>query len=198
MRIAALMISVSAFCTFSVNLSAFAENNSSVEKTIWLNNQGVKALFEKKWSLAFEKFESALKIDPNYALAKDNMTITHGRYGEDLLEDKRYAEALDELHKAAFRDIRAHTPFDWNASINKCIIGLGKDPDSLKDRTELGENAEKREDYVGAVVEFRASLRLNNNSIEAHEKIGKLLLMLNETVAAKSEFDKVEKLKSGQ
>ncbi|MGH2510403.1 MAG: hypothetical protein ACRDHZ_23760, partial [Ktedonobacteraceae bacterium] len=69
-----------------------------------LNNEGVKAINRKDWPLAFQKFEAALKLDPNYKLARDNIVVAHGQYGLELSREHKFAAAIKELHQAAYPD----------------------------------------------------------------------------------------------
>jgi Tfp pilus assembly protein PilF len=51
---------------------------------IGLNNEGVKALNANDYSLATAKFLEALRLDPTYRLALDNLAITYNNYGLQL------------------------------------------------------------------------------------------------------------------
>jgi len=54
----------------------FAQTPSKVD----LNNEGVMATNAGKFDLAIEKLKLALKIDPSYGLAHENLTVALNNY----------------------------------------------------------------------------------------------------------------------
>ncbi|MFX9696103.1 tetratricopeptide repeat protein, partial [Acinetobacter baumannii] len=67
-----------------------------------LNNAAVKALNANNFPEAIKNFEAALKLDPSYKLARQNLAIAHNNYG--LQQRNNPKLALSEFHKALFLD----------------------------------------------------------------------------------------------
>lgn len=111
------------------------------------------------------------------------------------MEEKKYTEALKELYKAASRDQRSHYPFNWNSKVDECIVGLGKNPHRFEDRIELGAKAELSDHFEGAITEYRAALKLKFDSVETHEKLGKIYQVMHNSKASDDEFEIVKKMK---
>ena len=122
---------------FSYQMSS--ESTSSVAyadsaAVISLNNDGVKALNSSNFQLAITKFEAALKIDPSYTLARQNLAIAHNNYGLQLRNQPK--EALKQFHMALYLDRSNATT--WQ-NVNGIIGMLGKNPKDFKDRVALGD-----------------------------------------------------------
>ena len=66
---------------------AEADNNQVIE----LNNDGVRALNSGNVQLATQKFEQALKLDPTYQLARENLAIAHNNSGLQLRSNPKAA-----------------------------------------------------------------------------------------------------------
>jgi Tfp pilus assembly protein PilF len=161
---------VSAFTLFS---PCFAEELNL--NLIGLNNDGVKDLNAKKYPAAIEKFEAALKIDPKYRLALDNLAIAHREYGKYLRIQGKKAEGLKELHIAAF----CHP--NWKADISEAIQKDGQDPRNFEYRVDLAEKALSEKDNISAAVEFEEALSIKDDP-QIHQK----LVEIYESMADKS------------
>lgn len=148
--------------------------SETAKEVITLNNEGVKALNRKDWQIAVDDFNAALKLEPDYRLAKDNLVIAYRMHGLDLREQNKLPEALAEFHQAAFL---ADWP-DVRLYIDQTIEKLGKKPNGFVDRLELADRASANGDYVGAIVEYRVALKLKNDAqarkrmADAYDKIG--------------------------
>lgn len=142
---------------FSMSLGRAEASSDKLNECIKLNNEGVRAILKGEWQTALDDFEAALKIDPNYSLAKDNIAVTHGDHGLQLREKKELSEALWELHRAAF--LNGY----WDTELNTTVRMIGKNPTKFLDRVELGDSAISNGDYMGAVVEYRAALALKED-----------------------------------
>lgn len=70
-------------------------------EAIRLNSEGVEALSKRDWDKSFTKFKAALKIDPDYSRARENLAIAHKNYSMHLCEQEhKPAEALIQMHEA--------------------------------------------------------------------------------------------------
>ncbi len=66
-----------------------------------VNNEGVELMSSHAYVKAIEKFENALKLDPNYDLAKLNLSIAYSAYATELATKGKNQEALPIIQKAA-------------------------------------------------------------------------------------------------
>ena len=121
-----------------------------------LNDQGVKALENQEFAKAIKLFNQALKIDPKYQMAKDNLSIAYNNYAINL--HKKSEAAIDKLHKALY--ISPDNELT-RKNLNKILERLGKDPDDGKLRREMADKAFKENRLLDALVEFREAQRLN-------------------------------------
>lgn len=131
-----------------------------------LNNDGVKALNAGDYPTAIQKFETAIKLDPSYNLARENLGITYNNYGLSLQNSP--SQAIVQFHKAMFLD---PTNATTSANLDGIIGMLHKNPNSFKNRVDLGDQARLAGDFIGAIVEYRAALKLNNDP-DTHVKLG--------------------------
>lgn len=65
-----------------------------------INNEGVELMSTKAYAQAIEKFEAALKLDPNYDLAKENLSRAYNNYAIELSTKGKESEAETLLQKA--------------------------------------------------------------------------------------------------
>jgi tetratricopeptide (TPR) repeat protein len=150
-----------------------------------LNNEGVIALNNKNWQLASDKFEAALKVDPEYPLARNNIIVMHGQHGLQLRLEGKKEESLREYHQGLYMADSQDHFLDEGSSIT--IQRMGKNPKSYADRVNLAEQARAKDDYIGAVVEYRAALELKNDA-EVHKKLGDVYNLMGEKDKAAAEY----------
>jgi hypothetical protein len=129
------------------------------QEVISLNNVGVKEINKEHWQSAAEKFEDALKIDPQYRLARQNWAITELHWGVHLKAEP--AVALIHLHKAYL--LNDNSPSVLNET-EKAVKALRLNPRLFADRVKLAEEAERNADLTGAAVEYFAALSLHKDS----------------------------------
>lgn len=121
---------------------------------IGLNNEGVKALNAGNFALAVEKFEAALKLDPNYKLARDNLAIAHNNYGLQLRNSPK--DALKQFHLAWYLNPGNATTIQ---NVDGIISIMGLNPRFFKDRVDLGDQARLSADFIGASIEYGEALK---------------------------------------
>jgi tetratricopeptide (TPR) repeat protein len=108
-------------------LQAESVPNNQIQP-ISLNKEGIVALKGKVFSDAIAKFEAALKLDTEYTLARENLTVAHGKFGRHLSTEGKYEAALKEFHQAAFLSA------ELDKDVARTIRRLGKDPTNFEDR----------------------------------------------------------------
>jgi TonB family protein len=149
-----------------------------------LNNDGIKALNKGNTKAAIEKFEAALRKDPGYRLAQDNLAIAHNNYALQLRKTDT-EQAIKHFHAALFYNPNNLTTKN---NLESTMRAVGMDPRSFKDRVVLGDKALKEKDYMGAKVEYEAAL-----SIEEGADVQKKLKTTKEMLAKTQPVDAVKK-----
>ena len=165
---------------------AFAAASSAV---ISLNNEGVKALNAGNYQLAIQKFEAANKLDPTYTLAKENLAIAYNNYGLQLQNNP--GEAIKWFHKSLALNANNATT---QGNLNTIVQMLGKNPNSFKDRVDMGRAARLAGDFDGAIVEYAAALRIKDDA-KLHADLGDVYRVRDRLDDAIREFQAA--LKSG-
>lgn len=136
----------------------FNQAGATSDQVIKLNNEGVNALKANNFSLAVSKFDAALKLDPTYKLARENLAIAYNNYG--ISQQNNPLAALGNFHKSLFYSPENPTAVQ---NLEVTIQNLGKDPKNFKDRVALGKQARQSGDFEGAAVEYAAALMLKDD-----------------------------------
>jgi tetratricopeptide (TPR) repeat protein len=158
--------------------AALADSN----QVISLNNAGVQALNAGNIQVAIQKFQQALQIDPNYQLARTNLSIAHNNYGLQLKNDPK--AALKEFHQALYLD---PTNATTKSNVEGIIRMMGKNPRSAEDRMALGEEARKSGDFVGAIIEFTEATKIKDDP-KVHVTLGDIYRVRDEADKAINEY----------
>jgi tetratricopeptide (TPR) repeat protein len=127
------------------------------------------------WQSVFNKFEAALKIDPGYTSARRNLSIAHSNFALYLDSHHKRAEAIDQLHQALFADPNNGVASD---NLSGIIEHTGKNPHSFEDRLTMGDKANACGDFVGAIIEYKAALKIKDNR-SLHKKIADAYMALS-------------------
>lgn len=153
---------------------AYAQGNAQI---IQLNNEGVNALNSGNYQLAMSKFEQALRLDPSYDRARDNLAIAHNNYGLALKNTPK--EALKQFHIALYIKPSSSTTLQ---NIEGIIRMLGKNPQSFKDRVELADQERLSGDFIGALIEYGEAVKI--------EEDPKLRIKMGDIYRVRDENDK--------
>lgn len=131
-----------------------ASSHTPPVKAIELNNQAVSDINNKKFGDAIPKLEEALKLDPSYNFARNNLGIARNNYAIELSNKKDFKGALKQLHHASFTSL-AKDHKEHRENIDQIIETLGMNPANVKDREKLGDMALQEGDLISAIVEYR-------------------------------------------
>ncbi|MBK9622836.1 MAG: tetratricopeptide repeat protein [Candidatus Obscuribacter sp.] len=158
---------------------AFAFDQATL---IGLNNDGVRAINQQNYPLAIQKLEEAMKMDPTYKKARDNLSVAYNNYGGSFKNNP--TEAIKLFHKAAMLDPTNPITLGNLASIIKV---MGKDPNNFATRVALGDACRKAADFAGAIVEYREALKLKDDP-KTHENLGDVYRVRDQTDDAILEY----------
>lgn len=157
-------------------------------QVINLNNEGVKALNAGNYQNAIQFFEGALKQDPNYTLARDNLAIAHNNYGLQLRNQPK--EALKQFHKALYLNRQNATTLQ---NVEGIIRMMGLNPRNFADRVKLGDEARLSGDFIGAIIEYEAACQIKDDP-KIHVKLGDVYRVRGEDDKAIKEYIAASKL----
>ncbi len=116
---------------------------------ITFNDEGVKALHQSKFKEAITFFLKSLALDPEYAVARENLSIAYSNYAFNLHKDPELAISM--LHKSLYID-----PENELTKKNlDCLLQImGKDPQKAIERAEIGNRFLAEGKDLDAYVEF--------------------------------------------
>jgi tetratricopeptide (TPR) repeat protein len=166
-------------------LPAFADGG----QIIVLNNEGVEALNGGNFRQAIAKFEAALKLDPSYQKARENLAVAHNNYGLQLRNTPK--EALKQFHMALYLNRSSATTMQ---NVDGIIRMMGKNPVLFSDRIVLGNDARLAGDFVGALIEYAEACKIKDDA-SLHVKMGDILRVREDNDRAITEYQLAAKSK---
>lgn len=148
------------YAIIALALTVFTSSSAycKSEKEVLLNNEGVKALGRREFTVAINKFKSALATNPRYALARENLGVACNNYALALRRTPK--EGIKFVHSALIVDSDNKATQE---NLDSFVQMLGKDPKSFDDRVELGDTAQTSGDFAGALIEYEAALKIKDN-----------------------------------
>src|ERR1700733_10302342 len=158
--------------------AAFADDG----QVIFLNNEGVKLLNAGDFQQAISRFEAALKRDPSYQKAREKLTVAHNNYGLQLRNNLK--EALKQFHMALYLNYSSATT---KQNVEGIIRMMGKNPSLFTDRVQLGDEARRSGDFVGALIEYSEACKIKDDA-SLHVKMGDILRVREEDNKAITEY----------
>jgi tetratricopeptide (TPR) repeat protein len=137
------------------------------ESSHHLNNVGVKAINSEDYPKAVESLESALRLDPDYELAKFNLFLGFKNYGLKLENDPE--KAIRMFHKALL-----FNPQDYDViqNLDKAVKKTGKNPYSFEDRIGIAKKLSDAGSSGEAFVEYGQALRIREDK-DARQELNK-------------------------
>jgi TonB family protein len=127
-------------------------------------NLGRTAMASGDYVEALRQFQQAQKLDPDDKDIKTMVAQIHSKIGQLFFQEGQFEEALREYHAALYLDpINVVTLENIRVTIKK----LGFDPSSREDRIKLGDKAQESSDLVGAAIEYREALSIQQKEAQA-------------------------------
>ncbi|MCA9802570.1 MAG: tetratricopeptide repeat protein [Cyanobacteria bacterium HKST-UBA02] len=170
----------------AVEIDRTANNSADLdEKELAnINNKAAEAIKAGKFEKAVKLLEPLAKKNPDYEMARQNLTIAFNNYGLELAR----TSAVDSMEK--FRQALFYSPTERTArrNLNAVIKELGKNPASYEDRLTMGTEEFKKSSYQTAFVEFSEALRLRNTP-EVRRKLAEVCLVMDNDSANRT-FEK--------
>ncbi|MBA3993370.1 MAG: hypothetical protein C0469_07570 [Cyanobacteria bacterium DS2.3.42] len=145
---------------------------SDRDRAIILNNDGVKALNAGNFNLAIQRFEEALKVSPEYDLARENLAIVRREHGQSLDNESK----MWELRREVFFGVTDHTSL---GKLEMLIKLSGREPKSFEDRIALAQECLNKADYIGAYVECLEALKLRKNDARTRKSLAEIIHLLD-------------------
>lgn len=137
-------------------------------EAINLNNQGVNRLNKGGIDEAIDLLKEALKISPNYEMARSNLSIAYNQKAQKLAAIGDNDAALHLLQKARFHSPNSQTGFE---NENHMLKVLGYDPDSVSDRVNLANDAIFRGDLESFTAEFQEAFEITIEKLSNDQSI---------------------------
>lgn len=106
-----------------------------------VNNEGVELMSSHAYARAINMFETALKLDPNYDIAKENLSNAYNNYAIELSTKGKEQEALTFMQKAvrlqtSLRNIAAKVKSTTMHNYAIMLRKMHKESDAQKVETE--------------------------------------------------------------
>lgn len=165
-----------------------ATNSQVSSQPTLLNNEGVRLINAQKYDEAIQKFETALSIDPDYKMAKENLGIAYNNGA--LVYQNEPEKAIVYFHKAAYLNPNHETTVKNLASI---IMKLGKDPKDFNVRVQLGDKARMQSDLAGAIVEYIAAIKIKPDA-SVYKRLGDVYRVKDRISEALASYQEGSKL----
>lgn len=124
---------------------------------VTLNNKAVAAINAHDFGLAIKNLEAALRLDPNYAKARETLSIAYNNCGIEVVEN--HSKAIGYFHKSLF--FNPNNP-ETTENLKGILEKSGKSPDSPELRLGMAREANAKGDLVEAIVEYRQAIVLGS------------------------------------
>jgi tetratricopeptide (TPR) repeat protein len=124
------------------------------------NNRGVELGNKGLWVEAIHEHELAVEAEPHNKEFRTNLSAAQLRYGDVLVSKHDYYGAVKQYHGALYAD---ENNLSAERNLDECLKHLGKNPDDLKTRLTMGEDAETSGDYETAIVEYRRCTKISDD-----------------------------------
>ncbi len=148
------------------------------------NNRAVELGSKGLWPDAIREHEEALNMDPENQTFRMNLSSARLHYGDLLANRKKYYEAIKQYREALYVDPN-NDPADRN--LDACLKAIGKDPDNIRVRMSMADDAEVGGNYPEAIVEYRKCVRMADTGPNRY-RLGKVLVKQGKEIPGYQEF----------
>lgn len=142
------------------------------------NNRAVELGTKGLWPQAIKEHEIALAADPHNKEFRTNLSAAQLRYGDLLLSRGDTYNAIKQYRGALYVDPN-NTPADEH--LDECLRRIKKNPDDIRVRMHMAEDAETSGDYETAIVEYRKCVKMGDDG-PAHANLARVLLKAGKVV----------------
>jgi len=164
------------------------------------NYLGMAYYNKKKFEIAEKKYLTALSLNPNYSLARNNL-------GVDYMDMQRWDDAINQFRQVT-DDIFYQNQAEAHINLGLAYMGKGDYPRSLsqmrsvvaenprdpRGRLNLGKVYFALEKYDLAIDEYKRALELNGDYALAHYYIGLAYIKTKNNIAAQAAFKEVVRI----
>ncbi len=154
-----LIATAAIFFVSSTDALAYTDTPS---EAINLNNQGVNRLNKGQMDEAIDLLKEALKISPNYEMARANLGIAYDQKALRKMSDGDHESALHLFQKARYYFPHSQKGYE---NENHVLKLMGYNPDSTSDRINLANNAILRGDVEAFISEFQEAIEILNEKL---------------------------------
>lgn len=135
------------------------------------NNRGVELGGKGLWADAIREHEIALNGDPENMDFRRNLSSAHLHYADLLANKRKWYEAILHYREALYADPN-NMPADHH--LDECIKQMNKNPDDVKVREKMADEAEINGNFPIAIVEFRKCVKMSDNGMSRF-RLGRVL-----------------------
>lgn len=125
-----------------------------------LNNSAVKEMNAGQFEEAIKTLRELMDAAPNYAHARDNLTIAHNNWGLELAKHNP-TDAAKQFRNALYLDPSQGAS---RRNLDAMIRQIGKNPREANDRLTMAQETLAAGDARGAFVEATEAARLKNSA----------------------------------
>lgn len=126
-------------------------------EVVRLVNEGNELHKIKDYLGALKSYESALEIEPNNVLVRQNLSIAHNNYGKYLAERTDYEKALKEFRLAIYQDPENKTA---DNNLDALLTQKGVKADDPQARVQIGDKLRGDAQFELALIEYQKALSL--------------------------------------
>jgi tetratricopeptide (TPR) repeat protein len=169
-------------------------------------SMGVTTQAQKGDSEAVPFLRRAIELDPNFAMAYARLAVAYGNLGQPSLAAENLKKAYALRDRVSERE-KFHITADYYAFVTgelekeaqTYVLWMQSYPRDFIPHINLGNNSVALGQYVKAVAETQAAIRLEPNDLAGYTNLGAAFLALNRPDDAKAMFEQAlaRKLDSG-
>lgn len=155
-----ILITIAALCT---------AGGAAAQDAAQMNALGVGSYEREEWATAVSQFDAALRLDPENATVRRNLTNSLQAHASDLAENGDYKNAIQKLRQA-----------------------VQNDPENPMPLMQLGAYYLHEGDVREAIFRLEEAVELAPNDVDAHYLLGEAYYRDNDVASALDQWDWVE------